>query len=107
MGSAMKLYDATESRKIALAALRTNHRGYRQIRGRLKTFGTDDRCATGVLAEAMHVHIGTENDYSTSEKLEEILGDPGVTSFIISQNDSSNRSLGQIAELLAKRWNLQ
>lgn len=96
-----------QNRKLALAALRSNHRGYQQIKGRLQRPGTNDRCATGIVAEAFHVPIRGQNDTKTNAAVEELLGDTGVVGHIISLNDGRSLSLSAIADNLEKRWGLQ
>lgn len=98
----MGLYD--ELRRVAVAALRTNHRGYKQVRGKLKGYLPDDRCATGLVAEALHIPL---DDYMSAEhQVGNKLGDPGVASVIIGMNDGDGRSFKEIADYLEKRWGL-
>lgn len=94
-------------RNIAIASLRTNHRGYRKYKGSMKGPRQEDRCATGVIAEAFHVPLDGKTNINVGGEVDRILGDQGVTSFIISKNDDySSSTYDSIADELAKRWNL-
>jgi hypothetical protein len=92
-----------QARRIVIAALRTNHRGYKQIKGRLARPDSEDRCATGLVAEALHIHIGS-TETPAYEAVKAALGDMGVTSFIVERNDHSSHTYTQIADQLERRW---
>lgn len=95
-----------EARKVAIASLRSNHRGYRKIQGYLKG-GMSDRCASGVIAETFHVPIKSNNDSNATREVGKILEDEYAVSYIIGWNDDNDSStFADIAEKLAVRWHL-
>lgn len=93
------------ARRVVLAALENNHRGYCQIRHYLKN-DSNGRCATGLAAEALHIPIKRYNDLDVYRSVEELLGDKGVTDIIVQMNDSRSYSFFSIAKELAVRWGL-
>jgi hypothetical protein len=88
-----------QNRKIAVAALEENHRGYKQIKGGLSD-GCEGRCADGLLMESFHLDL---NGISYS-KLDAILD--FNSSVIYRMNDHQGMSFKDIAEALKVRWGL-
>lgn len=97
-----------EARRVVVAALRNNHRGYRQVRGRIQNLGTDDRCATGLAAESLHVSMTKfNNSTSVYEAVKSLTGDIGVTQAIVDMNDNERLSFKKIGDRLALRWGIE
>jgi hypothetical protein len=95
------------NRLIAVDALEMNPAGYQQIRSRM-TDGGNGRCATGLIAEALHIPV-SENEFSNDAyaELERQLGLPlQIGSSTIFHPNDLGQSFRQIASHLRKTWKI-
>lgn len=94
-----------ENRLAAVSALVNNPAGYKQIT-QMHRNANLGRCATGLMAETFHIPMPQFNSSTVNRQLDEMLGDSGMASTIISKNDHDRWTFTAIGTYLANRWGI-